>query len=110
RDGRPHVRRVGAGAARHSCVRLVPRARYRGARDVGRRRERVLPAAGGGAAAGRAGRVTAAVEGFVPFHGHRTWYRMVGERAPGRLPLLCLHGGPGSSSAYHERLEALAED
>ena len=49
-------------------------------------------------------------EGFVPFRGHRTWYRVVGEEAPGRLPLLCLHGGPGSSSAYHERLEALAGD
>jgi pimeloyl-ACP methyl ester carboxylesterase len=49
-------------------------------------------------------------EGFVPFRGYRTWYRITGERAPGTLPLLCLHGGPGSSSAYHERLEPLAAD
>jgi pimeloyl-ACP methyl ester carboxylesterase len=52
----------------------------------------------------------AAVEGFVPFRGYRTWYRTVGEPRPGTLPLLCLHGGPGSSSAYHGRLEALAGD
>jgi len=37
-----------------------------------------------------------AVEGVVSFRGYETWYRVVGEDAPGRLPLLCLHGGPGS--------------
>jgi L-proline amide hydrolase len=44
--------------------------------------------------------------GFVPFRGHRTWYRSIGEDAPGRLPLLILHGGPG---ATHQYLEPLAE-
>ena len=35
-------------------------------------------------------------EGFVPFRGYRTWYRIVGDREePGKSPLLCLHGGPG---------------
>ena len=48
-------------------------------------------------------------EGFVPFRGYRTWYRIIGERRPAPLPLLCLHGGPGSSSSYHSRLEALGD-
>jgi pimeloyl-ACP methyl ester carboxylesterase len=47
-------------------------------------------------------------EGFVPFRGYRTWYRVVGEPRPGTIPLLCLHGGPGSSHAYFEPLEQLA--
>ena len=52
----------------------------------------------------------AAVEGYVPFRGYRTWYRVVGEPAPGTLPLLCLHGGPGSSHYYFTRIEALADE
>ena len=41
-------------------------------------------------------------EGFVPFRGFRTWYRVVGDLAqpggPAKFPLLVLHGGPGESS------------
>lgn len=50
-------------------------------------------------------------EGFIPFRGYRTWYRSVeqGEAVPGRLPVLCLHGGPGSNHDYLEPLEALAD-
>jgi pimeloyl-ACP methyl ester carboxylesterase len=52
-----------------------------------------------------------AVEGFLPFRGHRTWYRSVGEPAPGTLPLLCLHGGPGSSHNYFRAFaDALAAE
>lgn len=48
-------------------------------------------------------------EGSIPFRGYHTWYRIVGEgEQPGRLPLLCLHGGPGASHDYFEPLEALA--
>ena len=48
-------------------------------------------------------------EGFVPFRSYRTWYRIVGNREEsGRLPLLCLHGGPGASWDYLEPLEAIA--
>jgi len=48
--------------------------------------------------------------GFVPFRGHRTWYGVAGEgEAAGRLPLLVVHGGPGSSHDYLEPLAALAE-
>ena len=48
-------------------------------------------------------------EGFVSFRGYKVWYRIVGDReAPGKLPLLCLHGGPGATHDYLEPLEAMA--
>ena len=47
--------------------------------------------------------------GRLPFRGFETWYEIVGGREePGRLPLLCLHGGPGSSHDALEPLRALA--
>ena len=50
-----------------------------------------------------------ATEGFIPFHGYHTWYRIVGNgEEPGKLPLLVLHGGPGASYDYLEPLEAMA--
>jgi pimeloyl-ACP methyl ester carboxylesterase len=52
----------------------------------------------------------AAREGWVPFRGHRTWYRVVGDVDSGRPPLLCLHGGPGSTHHYFAPLEQLAAD
>src|SRR3712207_6004467 len=51
-------------------------------------------------------------EGFVPFRGFRTWYRVVGDLAqpePAKLPLLVLHGGPGMPHDYLEPLEKLAD-
>jgi proline-specific peptidase len=50
-------------------------------------------------------------EGYVPFHGYRTWYRSAGDPAwdAERAPLLLLHGGPGAPHDYLEPLEALAE-
>lgn len=48
-------------------------------------------------------------EGYIPFHGHRTWYRVVGECAPGRLPVVLLHGGPGVPSDYIEPMETLSQ-
>jgi proline-specific peptidase len=49
-------------------------------------------------------------EGHVPFRGGATWYRIVGEcEGQGRLPLVCLHGGPGAPHDYIEPLGALAE-
>jgi len=48
-------------------------------------------------------------EGYIPFHGYRTWYRIVGSgEEPGKLPLLVLHGGPGATHDYLEPLEAMA--
>lgn len=50
-----------------------------------------------------------AQEGFVSFHGYNVWYRTVGDRdEPGKLPLICLHGGPGAPHDYLEPLEAMA--
>ncbi len=50
-----------------------------------------------------------AKEGTLPFKGYNTWYRIVGEsEAPGKLPLVCLHGGPGVGHDYLEPLEAAA--
>ena len=49
-------------------------------------------------------------EGRVPFRGYHTWYRVVGDaEEDGKLPLLCLHGGPGGTHDYLEPLEAVAE-
>lgn len=47
-----------------------------------------------------------AVEGRIPFRGFETWYRDVGPG--GVVPLVCLHGGPGSTHNYFEPLEQLA--
>jgi L-proline amide hydrolase len=50
-----------------------------------------------------------AKEGFVSFRGYQVWYRIVGDHeGPGKLPLLCLHGGPGATHDYLEPLEAIA--
>ena len=47
------------------------------------------------------------MEGRLPFREWRTPWWVVGEgEEPGRLPLLCLHGGPGSA---HDALEGFGE-
>ena len=51
----------------------------------------------------------AAEEGYVDFRGYRTWYRVVGDRNSSAVPLLALHGGPGSTHNYFEPLERLAD-
>lgn len=40
--------------------------------------------------------------GFVSFRGHQTWYEIYEpeRRAPGKLPLLTVHGGPGVPHDY----------
>ena len=48
------------------------------------------------------------MEGFLERPAGRTWYRVTG--AGGRTPLLCLHGGPGSTHSYFRPLERLAEE
>lgn len=50
-----------------------------------------------------------AAEGRIPFRGHETWYRLV--RGPAEaVPLLCLHGGPGSTHLGLRPLVALADE
>ncbi len=51
-----------------------------------------------------------AVEGRIAFHGYETWYRIEGEaEEPGKLPVLCLHGGPGATWHHMEPYASLAE-
>lgn len=49
-------------------------------------------------------------EGTIPFRGYQVWYRIVGSRSAdaGKVPLVCLHGGPGVPHDYLEPLEKLA--
>jgi proline-specific peptidase len=50
-------------------------------------------------------------EGFVAFAGAHTWYRSVAaEWEDGRLPLLCLHGGPGANWLHLVPYEAFADE
>jgi proline iminopeptidase len=53
---------------------------------------------------------TDAQEGYVPFLGYRTWYRVLGSPRSRRAPLLALHGGPGSTHHYFRPLERLAAE
>ena len=48
-------------------------------------------------------------EGFVDVPGGKVWYRIEGADAPG-VPLVTLHGGPGSGHDYLEPLVALADE
>lgn len=48
-------------------------------------------------------------EGYVAFAGYQTYYRIVGKCAQGRLPLLCIHGGPGAAYNYISSLDGIAE-
>jgi proline-specific peptidases, Bacillus coagulans-type subfamily len=49
------------------------------------------------------------IEGYMPFEGFKTYYRIVGECEEGKKPLLLLHGGPGSTHNYLEVLDKVAE-
>ena len=55
--------------------------------------------------------MTKITEGYMPYLEHQTYYRIVGEKQPnGKAPLICLHGGPGSTHNYYEVLDNLADD
>jgi proline iminopeptidase len=47
-------------------------------------------------------------EGFIEVKGGKIWYRIDGEGD--KIPVLLLHGGPGSSSFYLEPLKELSQD
>lgn len=49
-------------------------------------------------------------EGYMPYLGYKTYYRIVGECIGNKKPLLLLHGGPGSTHNYFEVLDKVAED
>ena len=48
-------------------------------------------------------------EGFMPFMGYQTYYRIAGECSEGKKPLILMHGGPGSTHNYFEVLDRVAE-
>lgn len=48
-------------------------------------------------------------EGFLHLTGGRVWYRIVGTDKK-KLPLLCVHGGPGVPHEYLTPLEMLADE
>lgn len=48
-------------------------------------------------------------EGYMPYLGYKTYYRIVGEPNPDKAPIIFLHGGPGSSHNYFEVLDRIAE-
>lgn len=47
-------------------------------------------------------------EGYMPFKGFKTWYKIVGEPSD-KAPLVLLHGGPGACHNYMKPYEAIAE-
>lgn len=49
------------------------------------------------------------IEGYMPFKGFKTYYRIVGESVKGKTPLVLLHGGPGSTHNYFEVLDKIAD-
>ncbi|HUY42767.1 MAG TPA: proline iminopeptidase-family hydrolase [Acidimicrobiales bacterium] len=48
-------------------------------------------------------------EGVAPFGAWQTWYRVSGDLASGRTPLVVAHGGPGSTHDYVLAIAQLAE-
>ncbi len=51
-------------------------------------------------------------EGYMPYLGFRTYWRVVepDEPNPSHAPLVLLHGGPGSTHNYFEVLDSLADE
>jgi L-proline amide hydrolase len=47
-------------------------------------------------------------EGLAPFDGHQTWYRVTGDVAGPKAPLVVLHGGPGCTHDYVDSLKGIA--
>jgi L-proline amide hydrolase len=47
-------------------------------------------------------------EGFAPFGGWQTWYRVTGDLHGGRPPLVVIHGGPGCTHDYVDSLKDVA--
>ena len=49
-------------------------------------------------------------EGYMPFLGYKTYYRVVGKNTGNKKPLVLLHGVPGSTHNYFEVLDRIAEE
>lgn len=49
-------------------------------------------------------------EGYMPYAGHQTYYRIAGSPSDTKKPLILIHGGPGSTHNYLEVLDQTAEE
>ncbi|RWR07350.1 proline iminopeptidase-family hydrolase [Paenirhodobacter populi] len=49
-------------------------------------------------------------EGRAPFRTYQTWYRITGDLASGKTPVIIAHGGPGCTHDYVDSFKALAAD
>ena len=49
-------------------------------------------------------------EGFAPYRGYQTWYRITGDLNAPKPPLLVAHGGPGCTQDYVDSFSDLAGD
>jgi L-proline amide hydrolase len=47
-------------------------------------------------------------EGYAPYGAYRTWYRITGDLASGKPPLIVAHGGPGCTHDYVDSFKDLA--
>ena len=50
----------------------------------------------------------AVTEGFAPFGEHRTWYKVTGDLAWPKVPLVVVHGGPGCTHDYVDAFKDIA--
>ena len=48
-------------------------------------------------------------EGYAPYGAYRTWYRITGDMASGKPPLIVAHGGPGCTHDYVDSFKDIAE-
>ncbi|TDH34936.1 alpha/beta fold hydrolase [Pseudohoeflea suaedae] len=48
-------------------------------------------------------------EGYLPFRGYRTWYRITGSLDSEKLPLVVAHGGPGCTHDYVDSFKGITE-
>jgi len=48
-------------------------------------------------------------EGYAPYGGYQTWYRITGDLASGKPPLIVAHGGPGCTHDYVDSFKDIAE-
>jgi proline-specific peptidase len=53
--------------------------------------------------------MVASYDGYMPFKGYKTYYRVFGSPKSTKPPLLVLHGGPGSAHNYLLGLNALTQ-
>lgn len=49
-------------------------------------------------------------DGYAAFGAYQTWYRVTGDLASGKTPLIVAHGGPGCTHDYLESYAGLAQD